>query len=256
MAQHAFVVLPVILQQLEVSVVEGSGQLHRVVVVDLAVAVELVLRPVALVGQLPALVVQLAEPVHFVVLPLALVIASVLVVELASAVAHIVALEALVPAACLVLLHDVFLLVGLLGFCGVFGGVFISDFDDGGVELVFGWRALRRVWTCFLDVLFLGNYNGLLLLGDFDYRLVSLLWLLLGLDRAVCVGFYVLVADLLRFRSFVDGLIIGETFFVGRQRVECEVIGQIVYTFRRDFWNFRKDDRKWLLFDEAVKIAR
>ena len=38
--------------------------------------------------------------------------------------------------------------------------------------------------------------------------------------------------------------------------MECEVIGQIVYTFRRDFWNFRKDDRKWLLFDEAVKIAR
>ncbi len=65
---------------------------------------ELVVRPVALVGQLPALVVEFAPAVHLVLLPLAVVVAAVLVVELALAVPEPVFLEALVATASLVLL--------------------------------------------------------------------------------------------------------------------------------------------------------
>lgn len=44
--------------------------------------------PVTLIGDLAVLVVELAEAVHFVLVPLALVVAAVLVEELAEAVAH------------------------------------------------------------------------------------------------------------------------------------------------------------------------
>jgi len=55
--QHSLVVLPVILKVVEVGVVERTHQSYWVVVVYLADAVELVLGPVALIGQFPSLVV-------------------------------------------------------------------------------------------------------------------------------------------------------------------------------------------------------
>jgi hypothetical protein len=109
--QHALVVLPVVLQQFKVGVVEWAVELDGFVVVDLAVAVELVLQPIALVGELAACVVEFAIAVHLVVLPGPFVEASILVVELASSVAHTVALEALIATTRVVfLLHVLFLL--------------------------------------------------------------------------------------------------------------------------------------------------
>lgn len=112
MAQHSLIVLPVVLEQLEVSVIERSGQFYRIIVVHLPMAVELILGPVSLICQLSAFVVEPAKPVHFVILPLPLIVPSILVVKLPSAIAHIIAFEALIPTACLILLHNVFFLVG------------------------------------------------------------------------------------------------------------------------------------------------
>lgn len=127
----------------------------------------------------------------------------------------------------------------------MFRGVLISDLNYGGVELVFGRWALRGVWGCLLDVLFFGDGDGwwLLLLDYFYGRLKEYLMFLLGFGWAVCVSLYAFVADLLKLWSFVDGLIVGEAFFVGCQGVECEIAWEIVYSFCRDFWYFRNSDR-------------
>ena len=93
-------------------------------------------------------------------------------------------------------------------------------------------------------------------MDDFDGWLIVYLWLLLGFGWTVCVGLYAFVANLLKLWSFVDRLIVGETFFVGCQGVKCEVVWEIVYSFCRNFWYFRNDDRKRLFFDDTVKIAR
>ena len=101
-------------------------------------------------------------------------------------------------------------------------GVLISDFDDGGVKLIFGGRALWGVWAWLLDdVLLLRDCKRFLLLDYLDGWLLVLLGLLLGFGWAVGVGLYALCADLLGLYSLVYGFIIGETFFVGCQGVKC-----------------------------------
>lgn len=115
------------------------------------------------------------------------------------------------------------------------------------------------VWSgLFDDVLFLGDGEGwwFFLMDGFNGWLIVYLWFLLGFGWAVCVGLYAFVADLLRLWSLVDGVIVGEAFFVGCQGVECEVVCEIGCSFCRDFWGFRNDNRNWLFFDEALKIAR
>lgn len=64
---------------------------------------ELVVMPLALIGDAAVIVEQLSEAIHGVILPLALVIASVLVVESAFAVALIVVDEPAVLASIFVL---------------------------------------------------------------------------------------------------------------------------------------------------------
>jgi len=112
--QVAFVVLPVILKKIEVGVVKTAIEYDWIVVVDLPQPVELILRPLSLIRQLPTLVVKLPVAIHFVVFPLPLVVTSVLVVKPASAVPHPSTLETLVPTASLVLLDYVLFLNGVI----------------------------------------------------------------------------------------------------------------------------------------------
>lgn len=72
---------------------------------------ELVQIPLPLVGQLGLIVVQFAMAMHFIVLPLALIVAAVLVVEFALSIPHAILLIPLVPASHLVLLDHIFGLV-------------------------------------------------------------------------------------------------------------------------------------------------
>lgn len=133
--------------------------------------------------------------------------------------------------------------------------VLISDFNDGGVELVFVWRTLRSVRAGFLDVLFLDDCWRFLLLDYLNDWLLVLLRMLLELGWTVCVGLHALGADLLNLLSLFDGFIIGETFLVGCQGVKREVILK-VHRLYRNFWCSRNDDRKWLFFDQVMEIAR
>ncbi len=80
--KHSLVILPVIFKQVEVSEVKSALKLHGVVVVDFSEAVELILTPVALIGQFASLVEEFSPSVHLVVFPLTLVVASILVEEL------------------------------------------------------------------------------------------------------------------------------------------------------------------------------
>ena len=109
--RQLYVALPVLRVALELTLVVGPlvAQLRKVLVVELllegdglrvvdsALAVEFVVLPVPFVGYLPVLIVQLAEAVHLVVLPLAFVVASVFEVEAAVPVPLVVAFVALVP---------------------------------------------------------------------------------------------------------------------------------------------------------------
>jgi hypothetical protein len=127
----AFVVLPVVFQQVEVGVVEGACQSGGVVVVDLPCPAELVLHPISLIGQFPAVVVEFPVAFHPVMPPPSLIIPAVLVVEFPQAVSHPVAFVAFVPAAGLVLLRDVLEFSLVVGLEGAVDRIFVLDFDYG-----------------------------------------------------------------------------------------------------------------------------
>lgn len=72
--------------------------------------------PLAIVGQLVGLVVELSDSLHLACFPIALISSSVLVVELAETVLEAVEFEPLVAAALLVLLdHKLAFLAGPSG---------------------------------------------------------------------------------------------------------------------------------------------
>lgn len=104
--KHTFIKLPIIIQQIEICVIETTFQNHGVIVVYLTVAMELVVCPVALVGELTALVVQFTPPVHLVTFPLAIVVAAVLVEKFATTMPQPILLEPLVLAPSLILLNN------------------------------------------------------------------------------------------------------------------------------------------------------
>lgn len=76
---------------------------------------------------------------HIVILPLSVVVAAFLVIELALAIPHAIALIAFVPAAILVLLDDIVLLVIGLDGCG-----FLADLGYGAEWLVLFVAILGR----------------------------------------------------------------------------------------------------------------
>ena len=78
-----------------------------VLVVEFALALELIVDPVTLVGQFPRLIVELTFALHSVETPLALVHASVLVVEHSEPVTHVFPLVPLVLTPLFVSLHHV-----------------------------------------------------------------------------------------------------------------------------------------------------
>lgn len=105
--QCPLVEFPLLLNVIEVGVIEAAIDGAGLVVVDLAVAVELVDEPVALVGQLVVGVVQFAEPVHVVVLPCSIIVRAFLVIELAFAISHVLHFFPFVATAVLILLDYV-----------------------------------------------------------------------------------------------------------------------------------------------------
>ena len=94
---------PVQLIILKSLVVETAQQLIGCIVVDLAPPMELVVMPLALIGDAAVIVEQLSESIHGIFLPLALVVASVLVVEGAFAVSLVVVDESAILASIFVL---------------------------------------------------------------------------------------------------------------------------------------------------------
>ena len=105
--EGTIVVLPLLLNVLEAGVVKCALNGCRLIIVDLPVAVELVHEPVSLVGQLVVRIVQPAEPMHVVVLPVPVIVAAFLVVELSLAVPQSVNFLPLIPTSIFILLHDI-----------------------------------------------------------------------------------------------------------------------------------------------------
>ena len=108
----------------EIAVIERSRQNIRIVVVDLSSAVELVPVPLSIVGKFSRFIEESTVSIHLVVLPLALIVASISVIEDSLSVTLSVFLEAFVDAAVLEILFAVFaLLVRLhVGLEGLFLG--------------------------------------------------------------------------------------------------------------------------------------
>lgn len=103
--QIPLVVLPLLVQVVEVRVVEESEDGCGLIVIDFAASVKLIDEPVPLVRQPIVGVVQSAVPMHVIVLPLTVIEAALLVEKLALSVAHPIALEPLIPAAILILFN-------------------------------------------------------------------------------------------------------------------------------------------------------
>lgn len=134
---------------MEVGEVEDGVERRGVVVIDDSFPVELVILPVSLVGYAAVGVVENAESVHFVVLPLSIVVAALLVVELASAIAFAASLIALILGAYLVLFDN-----ELAFFVGV---VVLSYFSNRGVIIV----SLGRSGRLLLCISHLETCDGL-----------------------------------------------------------------------------------------------
>lgn len=134
---------------MEVGEVEDGVEWRGVVVIDDSFPVELVILPVSLVGYAAVGVVENAESVHFVVLPLSIVVAALLVVELASAIAFAASLIALILGAYLVLFDN-----ELAFFVGV---VVLSYFSNRGVIIV----SLGRSGRLLLCIFHLETCDGL-----------------------------------------------------------------------------------------------
>jgi len=108
--EHALVVEPKVFQEIKVGKIESAVEGRGIIVKDLALAMELVLCPVALVGEFTTFIEEPAPAVHLVVLPVALIEASILVEELALSIPESIPLVALVPGTSLVLLNHVFVI--------------------------------------------------------------------------------------------------------------------------------------------------
>lgn len=89
---------------------------------------ELIVLPHSLVSKVVILVIELRKAIHFVVLPLSLVVASVLIVELSEAVSHTMQGIPFIPASLLIVQH--FVLQRVLRAAGKLS---FSDFSDGRV---------------------------------------------------------------------------------------------------------------------------
>ena len=70
-------------------------------------AMELIDKPIALIGQFMIRIIQSAEPMHVIILPSAIIIAAFLVIELAIAITHTLQFLTFIPAAILILLHHI-----------------------------------------------------------------------------------------------------------------------------------------------------
>jgi hypothetical protein len=96
--ETALVVRPVFLRLVEGTIVVGSIELHGVLVVEDAFAVQGIEPPLPLVSDAAVGVVECALPVHLIVLPIPTVLSSFVVVEGTVAVAQTVYLSAFVAA--------------------------------------------------------------------------------------------------------------------------------------------------------------
>lgn len=108
--EHAFIVLPVIFEEVKVGEIKAALKLEGVIVVYFSESVELVLTPVSLIGEFSAFIVKFAPSVHLVIPPLSLIVASVLIEELAMSVSFCIELVPLVARASLILLNYVLMI--------------------------------------------------------------------------------------------------------------------------------------------------
>lgn len=97
----------------EVAIVKWLLEVFRTVVPEFASAVEHIVVPVALVGDLAVLIVKFRETRHFVSMPFAFIVSAVLVKITAKALPKVVKLKAFVAATVLVGLVDVLQLCAL-----------------------------------------------------------------------------------------------------------------------------------------------
>ena len=127
--EHAFIVLPVVLKIVKIGIIEGPAHYHRVIIIHFTKSIELILRPHTFICHFTTLIVQFSKTIHFIVLPIAFIIPTVLVVKSSLAISHSSALKTLILATSFILFHNVLLISEVLGFIGVFGCVLIFDFD-------------------------------------------------------------------------------------------------------------------------------
>lgn len=153
-----FVLCPELFESVEISVIEGMGQLFGTLVVQHPCPPELISFPLPLVCQFPALVVQPANPVHFPLHPISIIHASILVIKPARPIFHSVYLIAFVPAALGVDLSNVLGLrveggVGLAGrgegVLGLLEGVVLVDLGASGVAAE-GEDVAERTAGCYV----------------------------------------------------------------------------------------------------------
>ena len=98
---------PLLIQFIEIGEVEAALKLDLLVVIYDAFAVELVLLPLSLIGNGAVGVEKHAKSVHFVVLPISVVVAAFFVVEFAFAVPHAIQLPPLIPGSYCILLDNI-----------------------------------------------------------------------------------------------------------------------------------------------------
>ena len=151
------IILPVLVLLSEIAVIERSRQNIRIVVVDLSSAVELVPVPLSIVGKFSRFIEESTVSIHLVVLPLALIVASISVIEDSLSVTLSVFLEAFVDAAVLEILLAVFaLLVRLhVGLEGLFLGRGLLR--DGQVADWLELSAMNHGSSAFLSCSFLST---------------------------------------------------------------------------------------------------
>jgi hypothetical protein len=126
----------------EVSEVKDSVKWSWVVVINDTFSMKLVVLPVSLVGYTAIGIVENAKSIHFVVLPLSIVIAALFVIELAPAISFAISLIALILGSYFVLFDNELAL-----FVGV---VILSYFSYGCIIIV----SLRERGRCFLIYFF------------------------------------------------------------------------------------------------------
>lgn len=146
--QHALIVLPVIIKQVKISIVEarwwwdGNG----IIIVDLPVTVEFIMSPISLISQLSTFIEEFAPSMHLIIFPLPIIVASILIKELAPPISDIILFISFILASCFILLDNKFHLLRRL-VLWIFWIIRCFFIDLYNCRIIFIWMSLMR-WRC------------------------------------------------------------------------------------------------------------